>query len=965
MNRYRLNQILEVLLFPVCDPGLAAKDCLYEVYNEYQKFMAVKGYGIPENKERSIQNRNYKNAEKRMLDYLLNKSYGNVKSYDDLKMLCHLYYPMNKINGRTRQFTGRTTKEAVSFYYIQNLASIAKSLLVYRDGIVAIKTWKDYIYSGNDIFDFSTVFNKVEIWNLLERMTVPDIYIAIYAVESGNEIQVLYGQKGSISLADKLLYQKLQKGLAENHIHFNASYSYEVLWLHKMDVAAWLEQADKEDFKIGQGQCRILQAALFRCAAALYIEKYAGQNFCEWVHIYCKGKARIFLEEMYTDGYVELFDASCKNDIAKFYSNIIRDSYIEEYDFLLESIYKDYINLRTSSEIIFLYKAYKYIKSFYQDTGFTYYFVQYLRIKNNYFQQLQEKHEVKGLIHFQRYYNNARNFFITGTRDIKENILEIFRAQNNVNFLRKFETRIAPPVIYEEFADSTYKNCREIILEGFYNQLYKVFYAYRRFILENLMGIQRTRIFLAEEESNILTEGKRKKIFNNSLKQPMNVPVFGIVYHFLKSKHLNDSSGYFCWRNVLEQKYINEEHSIVIRWHMQNISRALSELRSKIPFISEYIVGIDAASEENAMEPWMFAPAYNIMHLERNAKAGFNGYDIQNVQSIRFTYHVGEEFRHIISGLRHIDEVIEEFHYQAGDRLGHALAIGIDIDKWIEENEVVPIPVREYMENLLWVWGKNTCEEVNLPIQLEVLEDKIMNIAEKLYKHPEGITVRMLYQAYKKKFEEHSLEDIKMWAAKIGRRQDTIDNGIDGNCFCYYMDTGSAYTGWTVEMLCLTNYCPVFEEKYNEVYLLQVQKSDAELLKVLQQHLVDKIERLGVFIETNPTSNLTIGDFSQMKEHPLFRLSTIGNGKGNHVQVMVNSDDPAVFHTNVENELAYIYYAAEYQGYSKEQVLGWVDSIRQNGMDGSFILKEKDAERILIEIGKIMDALQDRKGIRN
>ena len=964
MNRYRLNQILEVLLFPVCDPVLAAKDCLFEVYNEYQKFMAIKGYGISETKKRSRQNRNYKNAEKRMLDYLLNRSYGNVKSYDGLKMLCHLYYSMNKINGRTSQFADKITKETVSFYYIQNLASIAKSLLVYRDGVVAIKTWRDYTYS-DDIFGFSTVFNKVEIWNLLERMTVPDVYIAIYAVESGNEIQVLYGQQGSISLADKLLYQKLQKGLAENHVHFNAGYSYEILWLHKMDVSVWINQPDKEEFKIEQEQCRVLQAALFRCAAALYIEKYAGQNFCEWVHIYCKGKARIFLEAMYIDGYIERFDSSCKNDIAKFYSNIIGENYIEEYDFLLESIYQDYINLRTSSEIIFLYKAYKYIKSFYMDIGFVYYFVQYLRIKNNYFQKLQEKHEIKGLIHFQRYYNNARNFFRTGIVDSKESILEIFRAQNNVNFLKKFEIRVAPPFIYQEFPDSTYENCREIILEGFYNELYKVFYAYRRFILENLMGIHRAGIFLAEEESNILTKEKRRKIFHNSLKQPMNIPVLGIVYHFLKSKHLNDSSGYFCWRNVLEQKYINEEHSIVIRWHMQNISRALLELRSKIPFISEYIVGIDAASEENAMEPWMFAPAYNIMHSERNAKAGFNDYDIQNVQSIRFTYHVGEEFRHIISGLRHIDEVIEEFHYQAGDRLGHALAIGIDIDKWIDENEVVPIPAREYMENLLWVWGKNTCEEINLPIQLEVLEDKIMNIAERLYKHPESITVRMLYQAYKKKFEEHSLEDIKMWAGKIGRNQDTIDNEIDENCFCYYMDTGNTYQGWTAEMLCLTNYCPVFEEKYNEVYLLQVQKSDAELLKVLQQYLIDKIEHLGVFIETNPTSNLTIGDFSQMREHPLFRLSTIGNGKGNHVQVMVNSDDPAVFHTNVENELAYIYYAAEYQGYSKEQVLEWVDSIRQNGVDGSFILKEKDAERILIEIGKIMDALQDRKGIRD
>ena len=43
------------------------------------------------------------------------------------------------------------------------------------------------------------------------------------------------------------------------------------------------------------------------------------------------------------------------------------------------------------------------------------------------------------------------------------------------------------------------------------------------------------------------------------------------------------------------------------------------------------------------------------------------------IQNMGFTYHVGEDFRHIASGLRHVDEVIENFHYKAGDRLGHAI----------------------------------------------------------------------------------------------------------------------------------------------------------------------------------------------------------------------------------------------------------------------------------------------------
>lgn len=52
--------------------------------------------------------------------------------------------------------------------------------------------------------------------------------------------------------------------------------------------------------------------------------------------------------------------------------------------------------------------------------------------------------------------------------------------------------------------------------------------------------------------------------------------------------------------------------------------------------------------------------------------------------------------------------------------------------------------------------------------------------------------------------------------------------------------------------------------------------------------------------------------------------------------VTVNSDDPMIFNTSSENELAYIYHAMNYRGYGKESVLEWVDKVRQFGMDSSF-----------------------------
>lgn len=91
-----------------------------------------------------------------------------------------------------------------------------------------------------------------------------------------------------------------------------------------------------------------------------------------------------------------------------------------------------------------------------------------------------------------------------------------------------------------------------------------------------------------------------------------------------------------------------------------------------------------------------------------------------------------------------------------------------------------------------------------------------------------------------------------------------------------------------------------------------------------------------------------------MYRHPIFQLNSVDKNVGNHAFVTINSDDPAVFNTNVENELAYIYYAAQAQGIAKSKVIEWVEQIRQYGMEASFIKKEKNAVQMLTELEEIM-----------
>lgn len=439
----------------------------------------------------------------------------------------------------------------------------------------------------------------------------------------------------------------------------------------------------------------------------------------------------------------------------------------------------------------------------------------------------------------------------------------------------------------------------------------------------------------------------------NAVRSNVRVPTLGIVFHFLKIENLEDYSGGYCWRKAAVEKKYSFLPKMLKRIYIINIAIALEELREEIPKIDEYITGIDAASDENAMEPWMIAPAYKILRSHTFTKpvikTDSTDERFSRIQNIGFTYHVGEDFRHVVSGLRHVDEVLEEFGYKAGDRLGHALVLGTDIEQWAKDNEVVPIRLQEYLENLLWMWGTNTCYGVQLPIQLEVLEDKIINIAMELYDSPETITVNMLYAAYRKKFEV--------------RHNDILEKIIESEngrtpCMCSNVKNKSKCEDkWTADKIFATNYCPFLEEKYNRVELIPVLKEEVIVYKQLQEYLIQKVEKRGIYIELNPTSNLTIGDFASMYQHPIFALNKASEKTGHHVLVTINSDDPSVFNTNVENELAYIYYAAEAGGAAKSEILEWIDKIRQYGMDSSFVRNEKSAVQILREVEEILQNL--------
>ena len=85
-----------------------------------------------------------------------------------------------------------------------------------------------------------------------------------------------------------------------------------------------------------------------------------------------------------------------------------------------------------------------------------------------------------------------------------------------------------------------------------------------------------------------------------------------------------------------------------LRQKLMNIAVVIEELRGSIPRLNEYIVGIDAASDERAMEPWMLSSAYNRMRSRQTTMPVFAGnIHTGNLKNVKKIY---SEIQNILSG---------------------------------------------------------------------------------------------------------------------------------------------------------------------------------------------------------------------------------------------------------------------------------------------------------------------------
>lgn len=951
MDRLRLNQIMNILLMPYKERELINEDNDYLNNVRCAYYLASKAIGqsMVELERQEIE---YKKGINKLDYFLKNHQKLRINSLDDTKQLINLFFPEEDIIRLFENYGEEKYKECINVWYIRNIFRISESLLTFRDGKVAIRTWvnkKDY--EGNrDIFDYHDALNKVEIWNILSRMVVPDLFVAAFYVISGlTDKEYLLNQAGNVSLADKELDVVLKKGIAETHMHFNAGIHYLILWEEVLNPYIWYNRIKFGSLEYQKPEEKwILHVIIYRIIMAEYSFYIKDEiDLCEYIaQKYGNISIEIYevLHEFKEGKQID------KKRVEQIFLYVVErwkldyGKYTENNDFLFESVYRNEIMYSSVAELFFQIQVLEKFRNNPTDVHSMHMFIQYLRVKNCYFESCIQSDTIKGVRNFQKYYSKATKRQSNDKKSYNRRIRAVFESQiQNIN-LRKMEIRICPPLFLD--------------IEHFTVPDKRLKYDMKCEILLSIKDIFEEYLKCMREllDKNGLAIKEIDKLRDQGI---AGVPAIGIIFHFIKSDFLDNRLGNACWlQNVSGNQFYNK-HILAYREKMIRSAMAIEELRSEIPFLNEYIVGIDSASEEFLSEPWVMAPVYQAIRNKKITKPVIKGTEgeFRRIQNIGFTYHVGEEFRHLLSGFRYVDEVIERFGYKAGDRIGHAVVLGVDIEHWMKKNEVVVLPINEYLEDLIWLWGNIVYEKMHLPVSMEIIEGKIMDLAQEVYGDILGITPFLLYQAYNEKFKQYHYETFRKMKNNININREP---GV-GNHFCKYYDTETS-TGifWTKEKLVCTYFCPVFWQRFQKTILVPVNMQDAQLYQAIQQYLIRKIERRGIYVETNPTSNSVIGEIPGILCHHILKLNSEGLDKNQHnsTLVTINSDDPIVFNTNCENEIAYIYYALQHNNYNEESILRWIDKIRQFGMDSSFIRDEKKPSQQIQEIEKILEEIE-------
>lgn len=355
-----------------------------------------------------------------------------------------------------------------------------------------------------------------------------------------------------------------------------------------------------------------------------------------------------------------------------------------------------------------------------------------------------------------------------------------------------------------------------------------------------------------EDKNNYLIDKIRRGWLLLNNRQGCNKSDIRLIAHFIK-------------RADKQKKDIRFKE---LRLKNKKICEALISLRNSGSKNGKAIVGIDAAASEFDTPPEVFAPVFKKLR-----EKGFQ----------HFTYHAGEDFYHLLGGLRAIYEAITFLDLQRGDRIGHATAAGVAPETWAHNVgcEVV-VPIGAYMDDLLFVYNlisNNECKA--LDSLMPRLYMRIMELSREIYPNDD-------FQVY---------DLIYAWKRRQADILELADSGELNN------------------IKALKRY---HQKEYVEKYKKEIKVKifeilDEKALREVQLAVLKIMHHKEIAIETLPTSNIFIGYHNSFNTYHLVNWIRWEKEGKPIPPIVLSTDDAGIFATNIYNEYCHIYTLLVYE----------------------------------------------------
>lgn len=405
--------------------------------------------------------------------------------------------------------------------------------------------------------------------------------------------------------------------------------------------------------------------------------------------------------------------------------------------------------------------------------------------------------------------------------------------------------------------------------------------------------------------------------------------------------------------------YINCRH-FTLRKEIKNQSIAISTLREKNLKYSESIRGIDAASSEFSASPEVFAQGFR--YLKNHKLKGTLNHLKEKMREHKMyaTYHAGEDFYDIVDGLRAIDECVLFLNLNQGDRIGHALALGIDVKEYYEFKKYkLMLPKQTVLDNTVWLLAKIR------KYGISICRNEV-NRLERLYEI-------LFYELYQQNFDDsndfkrkyfHQTVYFDAWKLRGDDPYLYFDN-LKAEVYskvnltywerCRINDTPivvkNVRNNIDVKFLYQQyHFNPKIKEQGKMIKQLEISHDYILLVEEVQKKMMYSIASLNIGIECNPTSNYLIGTFKRYAKHPITKFFNLGLEVDHDIikdcpqlSVSINTDDQGIFSTSLENEYALMAIALEKEKdefgkprYNSKMISEWLDKVRQMGIEQSF-----------------------------